>query len=91
MRALQVLQFRQTNQGDERQPVTGAVILDDAKPQRPEGGWTEEERSAFVQARWTQVTLGPLILRAETAALAALAVIQSGWLLHSSIDPSVSS
>jgi 16S rRNA (uracil1498-N3)-methyltransferase len=48
----------------------------------PEGGWTEEERSAFVQANWTQVTLGPLILRAETAALAALAVIQSGWLLH---------
>jgi 16S rRNA (uracil1498-N3)-methyltransferase len=48
----------------------------------PEGGWTEEERSAFVRALWTQVTLGPLILRAETAALAALAVIQAGWLLH---------
>ncbi len=48
----------------------------------PEGGWTEEERAAFVQAGWTQVTLGPLILRAETAALAALAVIQGGWLLH---------
>ncbi len=48
----------------------------------PEGGWTEDERAAFVKAGWTQVTLGPLILRAETAALAALAVIQGGWLLH---------
>ena len=48
----------------------------------PEGGWTEEERAAFVRAGWTQVTLGPLILRAETATLAALAVIQAGWLLH---------
>ena len=28
---------------------------------------------------WTPVSLGPLILRAETAALVALAVIGSGW------------
>jgi 16S rRNA (uracil1498-N3)-methyltransferase len=48
----------------------------------PEGGWTEEERSAFIEVQWMQVTLGPLILRAETAALAALAVIQAEWLLH---------
>jgi 16S rRNA (uracil1498-N3)-methyltransferase len=46
----------------------------------PEGGWTEEERAAFLEGGWTGVTLGPLILRAETAALAALAVIQAGWL-----------
>lgn len=47
----------------------------------PEGGWTGEERRAFLEAGWTQCTLGPLILRAETAALAALAVIQAGWML----------
>ncbi len=41
----------------------------------PEGGWTEEERGAFVESGWTRVSLGPLILRAETAAIAALAIV----------------
>jgi 16S rRNA (uracil1498-N3)-methyltransferase len=46
----------------------------------PEGGWTAEERDAFRGAGWTPVSLGGLILRAETAALAALAVVRSAWL-----------
>jgi 16S rRNA (uracil1498-N3)-methyltransferase len=46
----------------------------------PEGGWTEEERAKFVAHEWTRVSLGPLILRAETAALAALAVVGQAWL-----------
>jgi len=45
----------------------------------PEGGWTEPERSAFVAAGWTRVSLGPLILRSETAALAGLAVLAAAW------------
>jgi len=50
----------------------------------PEGGWTEVERASFIEAGWSQATMGPLILRAETAALAALAVIQAhGTLGHS--------
>ena len=48
----------------------------------PEGGWTEEERAEFTSAGWRAVSLGPLILRAETAAIAALAVIHSAWLVH---------
>jgi 16S rRNA (uracil1498-N3)-methyltransferase len=40
----------------------------------PEGGWTPEEMSLFTQHQWTHVTLGPRILRAETAAIAALAI-----------------
>jgi len=40
----------------------------------PEGGWTLEEISLFTQHRWTHVTLGPRILRAETAAIAAIAI-----------------
>lgn len=46
----------------------------------PEGGWTDSERSAFVAAQWTRVTMGPLILRAETAAMAALSVVTSAYL-----------
>jgi 16S rRNA (uracil1498-N3)-methyltransferase len=40
----------------------------------PEGGWTPEEISLFTQHAWQPVTLGPRILRAETAAIAAIAI-----------------
>lgn len=40
----------------------------------PEGGWTADEMDLFRSAGWQHVTLGPRILRAETAAIAALAV-----------------
>jgi len=43
----------------------------------PEGGWTHDEVTAFTAAGWIAATLGPTILRAETAAIAALAVVQS--------------
>lgn len=41
----------------------------------PEGGWTPEEEALFANQEWTPVTLGPRILRAETAAIAAVSVI----------------
>jgi 16S rRNA (uracil1498-N3)-methyltransferase len=43
----------------------------------PEGGWTQEEMALFVQHDWRAVTLGPRILRAETAAIAAIAILSS--------------
>lgn len=43
----------------------------------PEGGWTEAERSAAREANWVFVSLGPRILRAETAAISALAVLNA--------------
>ena len=46
----------------------------------PEGGWTDEERGAAIEAGWLAASLGPLILRAETAAAAALAVVSNAWL-----------
>ena len=43
----------------------------------PEGGWAPEEMALFTSHRWTHVTLGPRILRAETAAIAALAIVSA--------------
>jgi 16S rRNA (uracil1498-N3)-methyltransferase len=56
-----------SSQSDEWDPATALAI-------GPEGGWTPEEMSLFTQHQWTHVTLGPRILRAETAAIAAIAI-----------------
>jgi 16S rRNA (uracil1498-N3)-methyltransferase len=43
----------------------------------PEGGWAPDEEALFDINGWRAVSLGPRILRAETAAIAALAVVAS--------------
>jgi len=43
----------------------------------PEGGWAPEEEALFDANGWRAVSLGPRILRAETAAISAVAVLAS--------------
>jgi 16S rRNA (uracil1498-N3)-methyltransferase len=45
----------------------------------PEGGWTEIERNMAISSGWRAVSLGRTILRAETAATAALAIAEAWW------------
>ena len=45
----------------------------------PEGGWDDAEIEAARAAGFTTVGLGPRILRAETAAVAALTALQVLW------------
>jgi 16S rRNA (uracil1498-N3)-methyltransferase len=54
-------------------PAGGAVAL----AVGPEGGWTADEIRSFHRAGWTSASLGPTILRAETAAIAALSVVMA--------------
>jgi len=46
----------------------------------PEGGWTDAERQLAAAAGWQPVSLGPQVLRAETAAAAAIAVLVNAWM-----------
>jgi 16S rRNA (uracil1498-N3)-methyltransferase len=43
----------------------------------PEGGWAPEEEALFDANGWRAASLGPRILRAETAAISAMAVVSS--------------
>jgi 16S rRNA (uracil1498-N3)-methyltransferase len=43
----------------------------------PEGGWAPDEQRLAQEHGFLPLTLGPRILRAETAAIAALSILQS--------------
>ncbi|MBH0198005.1 MAG: 16S rRNA (uracil(1498)-N(3))-methyltransferase [Nitrospira sp.] len=55
------------------QDVTGSVLVLIG----PEGGWSKEEMGLVEQTGIQPITLGPHILRAETAAIAAISILQS--------------
>jgi 16S rRNA (uracil1498-N3)-methyltransferase len=64
----------QTTESPTSEPSDGSYRITHAIAIGPEGGWTPEEISLFLQHQWQPVTLGPRILRAETAAIAAIAI-----------------
>jgi 16S rRNA (uracil1498-N3)-methyltransferase len=61
-------------EASHRAAASEAVRQEAALAIGPEGGWTPEEMTLFTQHQWQPVTLGPRILRAETAAIAAIAI-----------------
>ena len=56
---------------DLPRPAAGIIVLIG-----PEGGLTDEEEQAAVGAGFASIKLGPRVLRTETAAIAALALLQ---------------
>jgi len=56
---------------DVARPAGGATVLIG-----PEGGLSEEEQALAESAGYTAVNLGPRVLRTETAAIAALTLLQ---------------
>jgi 16S rRNA (uracil1498-N3)-methyltransferase len=45
----------------------------------PEGGWTDRERDLAARAGWKPVSISRQVLRSETAAIAALAILGHFW------------
>jgi 16S rRNA (uracil1498-N3)-methyltransferase len=69
-----------------RRTARGAQSIDIASPQSvsraeiaigPEGGFAPEELEAFDLSAFSRVALGPRVLRTETAAIAAIVVLQA--------------
>jgi 16S rRNA (uracil1498-N3)-methyltransferase len=67
-------------------PRSDTRLRDLARPQNaltlligPEGGWNAEETAAAHLSGFLPLTLGPRVLRTETAAPAALAAMQALW------------
>lgn len=50
----------------------------------PEGGWTAQEKEQAVAAGWQACSLGNTILRAETAAIVALAIARAAFTVNPS-------
>jgi 16S rRNA (uracil1498-N3)-methyltransferase len=62
-----------TEKWPEQHPSSALVLIG------PEGGWTEAEEEDIVSHGFEAISLGRQILRAETAAISSLAMIDHFW------------
>lgn len=58
---------------EDLSPTTVALLIG------PEGGLSEEEAKAAISAQFVALSLGPRILRTETATIAAITKLQAQW------------
>ncbi|MDH5424384.1 MAG: 16S rRNA (uracil(1498)-N(3))-methyltransferase [Gammaproteobacteria bacterium] len=82
---LSVLSLSESEAGFILQPTAGQNLLTQSAVQSvsiiigPEGGFTDEEIETSVGKGFREVRFGPRVLRTETAAIAAISIIQSSW------------
>jgi 16S rRNA (uracil1498-N3)-methyltransferase len=78
--------YRYFLEEDTAPPLLQVIPLSRATADRvalltgPEGGWTGSERKLAAEAGWQPVSLSPAILRSETAAAAAVAIVMNAWM-----------
>lgn len=63
------------SQEDEAKISSSVIIL-----VGPEGGWTQKEEKIMLSHGYEAVSLGKSVLRAETAAISAVALVSHFWL-----------
>lgn len=68
---VQLRDFFSSDAPSEIGPQTVALAIG------PEGGWTDDEFKLFSENGWQAASLGPTILRAETAVVASCAIVQA--------------
>jgi 16S rRNA (uracil1498-N3)-methyltransferase len=67
-----LLRILQQRAAEAASPSSGVVLA-----VGPEGGWTAAEIALFMRGGWHSASLGPRILRVETAVIAALAIVNA--------------
>jgi 16S rRNA (uracil1498-N3)-methyltransferase len=67
-----LLRILQQSAAEAASPSSGILLA-----VGPEGGWTAAEIALFMRAGWHSASLGPRILRVETAVIAALAIVNA--------------
>jgi len=72
--SLRIVLAESEREAQLRDIVAGSGRNDVVLAVGPEGGWTDDELRQFHAAGWISASLGRTILRAETAAIAAMAI-----------------
>lgn len=84
-RKLPIISLAENQTGFILQPTAASSFVTQEKPQSvvlmigPEGGFTDSEIEESIEKGFKEVRFGPRVLRTETAAIAAVSILQAQW------------